>query len=91
MDSASCLPLQCPWGGQLPEDSGHCAPKDAKKKKAGLVVRDSRDRERVLPWEGEIRRNRVRLGSGGSEGGVLASRQRCAVSVSLSCFLQGVL
>lgn len=31
---AAC-PLQCPWGGQLPEDSGHCAPRDAKKKRLG--------------------------------------------------------
>lgn len=56
------------------------------------MVGDSRDGEKVIiPWEGEIRRSRVRLGSGGSEGGMLGSRQRCAVSVPLNYFLQGVL
>lgn len=55
------------------------------------MVGDSRDGEKVIPWEGEIRRSRVRLGSGGSESGVLGSRQRYAVSVSLNYFLQGVL
>lgn len=54
------------------------------------MVGDSRDGERVVPWEGEIRRSRVRLGSRGPEGGVLGSKQGCAVSVSFNYSLQGL-
>lgn len=54
------------------------------------MVGDSRDGERVVPWEGEIRRSRGRLGSRGPEGGVLGSKQGCAVSVSFNYSLQGL-
>lgn len=64
MDSASRLPLHCPLEGQLPGDSGHCAPGDAEKERLVWELQIAGMGSRIPPWGGEIRRDESDLGWG---------------------------
>lgn len=55
MDCASRLPLQCPLEGQLPGDSGHCAPGDTERERLGWWLEIAGMGRGVPPWGGEIR------------------------------------